>query len=103
VEPITGLREGNPILPWSEIYILNGGHHFISVLDKNADSSGIAGKIRDNSLEPHPLTLHHRIRGHLQLKDSQITGMASSPGGAFKTLVRLRLNTRGKYEQETEQ
>jgi hypothetical protein len=65
VESVTGLRKDNSILPWSEIDILNGGHHFISVLDKDADSSGMAGRIRDNSLETHPLTLPRRIRVHL--------------------------------------
>jgi hypothetical protein len=89
VEPVTGLRENNSIIPRSERDIVNSSNHFISVLDKEADSSRMAGVVRDDSLETHPLALPHRIRVHLYLKDLQITGLNHGPQQSLKKFIRL--------------
>jgi hypothetical protein len=75
VEPVMRLSEDNSIITRPEGYILNRSDHLISVLDKEADPSGMAGEVGNDGLEVHPFALPHRVRIHLQLNDPQITGL----------------------------
>jgi hypothetical protein len=65
MKPVAGLGESNSIVPWSDREIVDSGNHFISVLDKEANPSGMAGAVRNDGLEAHPFTLPHGVRVHL--------------------------------------
>jgi hypothetical protein len=88
-QSVVRLRESNPIISRPQYNIINSSYHFIFIFNIKVDPPRMSGKVRDDRLKTHPLTLSHGIRAHLQLKDPQITGLDRGPRKSFKTLIRL--------------